>query len=181
MNPTIQRYFTDLESLDKQAQYEAYQHLIEVTRHEVDWAYEVWDELKGDLTNKDAHKRSRAAQFLSHLAISDPERRIIDDFPKVWTVTKDPKFVTARHSLQSIWRIALAGPERKELVMTHLVDRFKGCLDEKNYTLIRFDIQQNFRHLYDQLGDEELKHIALELIEIVEEAKYQKKYKTVWK
>ncbi|WP_368505360.1 hypothetical protein AB3N04_06860 [Alkalihalophilus sp. As8PL] len=181
MNPTIQRYFTDLESPDKQAQYEAYQHLIEATRHEVDWAYEVWDQLKEDLTNKDAHKRSRAAQFLSHLAISDPETRIIDDFPKVWAVTKDPKFVTARHSLQSIWRIALAGPEQKQLVMTHLVDRFKNCLDEKNYTLIRFDIQQNFRHLYDQMRDEELKQIALELIEIEEEAKYQKKYKSVWR
>jgi hypothetical protein len=181
MNPTIQRYFSDLESADKQAQYEAYQYLIEVTCTEVDWAYEVWDQLKDDLTDKDAHKRSRAAQFLSHLAISDPEKRLIDDFPKVWAVTKDPKFVTARHSLQSIWRIALAGPEQKELVMTHLVDRFKNCLDEKNYTLIRFDIQQNFRHLFDQLGDEEVKQLAMELIELEEEAKYQKKYKTVWK
>ncbi|MDV2686032.1 hypothetical protein RYX56_16815 [Alkalihalophilus lindianensis] len=181
MNPTIQRYFTDLESPDKQAQYEAYQHLIEATRTEVDWAYEVWDQLKEDLTNKDAHKRSRAAQFLSHLAISDLEKRIIDDFPKVWAVTKDPKFVTARHSLQSIWRIALAGAEQKQLVMTHLVDRFKNCLDEKNYTLIRFDIQQNFRHLFDQSGDEKLKQLAIELIELEEKAKYQKKYKTVWR
>ncbi|WP_349774455.1 hypothetical protein [Mesobacillus maritimus] len=44
-----------------------------VTKEPVNWAYEVWNQLVTELTDKDAHKRSRAAQFLSQLAISDPE------------------------------------------------------------------------------------------------------------
>ncbi len=61
------------------------------------------------------HRRSRGAQFLAGLAISDPEKRILTIFPTLWEVTKDPKFVTARHSLQAIWRVGLAGEEQKHL------------------------------------------------------------------
>lgn len=64
------------------------------------------------------------------------------------------KFVTARHSLQSIWKIGLAGNEQKELVVKSLADRFIHCVLEKNYTLIRFDIFQGLRNLYDEIKEE---------------------------
>ena len=80
------------------------------------------------LTDSDNHKRSRYAQFLSNLAKSDPEKRMLQDFPALWAVTKDKKFVTARHSLQSIWKVGLAGPEQKEMVINHLVDRLQELL-----------------------------------------------------
>lgn len=181
MDVEIQRYFDDLESKDKEAQYEAYNHIMEETEGKVDWAYEVWDQLIEDLTNRDIHKRSRAVQFLSSLAISDPEQRMIRDFSKIWEVTKDPKFVTARHSLQTIWKVGLAGEEQQELVLNHLSNRFKNCTDEKNYTLRRFDIIQGMRNLYDAVQDEEIKELALELIEMEEDNKYKKKYVTAWK
>jgi hypothetical protein len=72
----------------------------------VDWAYDVWDQLIKDLIHPNNHQRSRVAQFLCSLAKSDPEKRMLEDFPAVWAVTKDKKFVTARHSLQSIWKKA---------------------------------------------------------------------------
>lgn len=83
---------------------------------------------------------------------------MLRDFPKLWEVTKDEKFVTARHSLQSIWKVGLAGTAQKEMVMEYMVDRFQYCTDEKNYTLIRSDIIQNMRNLYDHLGDENIKN-----------------------
>lgn len=80
MDHTIKSYFEQLQSQDKGAQYEAYNQILAATKEKVDWAYEVWDELIKDLTDSDNHRRSRAVQFLSNLAISDPEKRIIDDF-----------------------------------------------------------------------------------------------------
>lgn len=102
MDRTIQTSFENLLSQDKDLQFEAYNHILASTKEEVDWAYDEWEQLKEDLTHSDNHRRSRAAQFLCGLAKSDPEKRMIKDFPLVWEVTKDKKFVSARHSLQSI-------------------------------------------------------------------------------
>ena len=165
MDSVTQSYFENLEAKDKDVQFEAFKNILAATKEEVDWAYEVWDELKEWLTDADNHRRSRAAQFLSGLAISDPEKRMLDDFSALWEVTKDPRFVTARHSLQSIWKVGLAGEEQKEMVMNHIVDRFQNGADEKHYTLIRFDMIQGLKNLYDELKDEEIKQTAMDLIE----------------
>ena len=181
MDAQVQRYFNDLESPDREVQYEAYKNLLSITKKEVDWAYDVWDELLLDLNNPDNHTRSRAAQFLSYLAISDPEKRMLNDFPALWEVTRDSKFVTARHSLQAIWRVGLAGDEQKELVINHFTDRFKNSIEEKNHTLIRYDIIQGLKNLFDETKKVDIKQKSLELIATEEDSKYQKKYATVWK
>lgn len=181
MDAQVQSYFEDLESNDKGIQYEAYQNLLTVTEKKGKWAYEVWDQLLQELTDRDHHKRSRAAQFLANLAVSDPEKRMLNDFPKLWEVTKDPKFVTARHSLQSIWKVGLAGDEQQKLIINNFTDRFINCVNEKNYTLIRYDIIQGLRHLYDEVERGEIKQKALDLIAREEESKYQKKYAALWR
>jgi hypothetical protein len=181
MDKTIQTYFDNLNATDKEVQYEAYNQMLSAVEEQVDWAYEVWDQLKIELTDKDNHKRSRAAQFLAHLAISDPEKRILMDFPAIWGLTYDKKFVTARHSLQSVWRICLAGSEQKEMVLKYLIDRFQNCTNEKNYTLIRFDIITGLRNLYNELQEDEIRQIAMDLINIEADNKYEKKYLGVWK
>lgn len=180
MNTTIQSYFHDLDSKDKEVQYEAYNKILAASNEKVDWAYDVWNQLMQELTDTDPHKRSRAAQFLSNLAKSDPEKRMLDDFQAVLDVTKDKKFVTARHSLQSIWKVGLAGPEQKSMVISSLADRYIHCHQEKNYTLIRFDIIQGLRSLYNEAMDEDIKNLALDLIHQEEDPKYQKKYAAVW-
>jgi hypothetical protein len=181
MEEQVQRYFDDLESPGREIQFEAYKNLLSVTKEEVDWAYEVWDKLLQDLNDRDNHTRSRAAQFLSYLAISDPEKRMLNDFPLLWEVTRDSKFVTARHSLQSIWRVGLAGDEQQALLMKHFIERFRTCIEEKNYTLIRYDIIQGLRNLYDETKKVDIKQISLDLIATEEDSKYQKKYATVWR
>ncbi|WP_042221849.1 hypothetical protein [Oceanobacillus manasiensis] len=180
MDSQMELAFEKSKSGDKEERYEAYQTILEATDQKVDWAYEVWDQLLEDLTHKDNHQRSRAAQYLANLAKSDPETRMMNDFPMLWVVTKDEKFVTARHSLQSIWKVGIAGTPQKEMVMEYLVDRFKGT-GEKNYTLIRNDILQNMRNLYDHYNEESIKQTALDLIETVDDKKYKKKYMGIWK
>lgn len=180
MDREVKEAFIISKSKNKQESYEAYLYIHQATEQQVDWAYEVWDDLLDGLTDRDNHQRSRAAQYLANLAKSDPEKRMLTDLPRLWEVTKDEKFVTARHSLQSFWKVGLGGAQQKEMVMTYMIDRFKTT-DEKNYTLIRFDILQNMKHLYDQLDDEDIKQTAMDLIEIIEEDKYKKKYKSIWK
>ncbi|MCX6048006.1 MAG: hypothetical protein NT075_23135, partial [Chloroflexi bacterium] len=97
------------------------------------------------------------------------------------TVTKDEKFVTARHSLQSLWKIGTAGKPQQQLVVEGLAGRFRDCRAEKNYTLIRYDIIQGLRKLYDEVKDEKIKATALALIETEEDIKYRKKYASLWK
>ena len=52
---------------------------------------------------------------------------------------------------------------------------------EKNCTLIRYDIIQGLKNLYNEVKDETIKEKALELIETEEDLKYRKKYASVWK
>ncbi|MGG3625360.1 hypothetical protein ABES25_17610 [Bacillus gobiensis] len=181
MDSITNSYFENLEAKDKSLQLEAFQNIMDATKGKVDWAYEVWDQLIEWLTDPDNHRRSRAAQFLAGLAISDPDKQMLRDFPALWEVTKDPKFVTARHSLQSIWKVGLAGPEQKEMVLNHIIERFKNGMNEKHYTLIRYDMIEGLKKLYDEINDEHIKEIAMTLIESEEDSKYRKKYLSAWK
>ena len=96
-------------------------------------------------------------------------------------VTKDERFVTARHCLQAIWKVGTAGKRQQQILLDGLESRFKECITEKNCTLIRYDIIQGLRNLYDETRDEIVREKALELIETEEDVKYRKKYAAVWR
>jgi hypothetical protein len=96
-------------------------------------------------------------------------------------VTKDKRFVTARHCLLSLWKIGMAGKQQKEMLLHGLTERFRNNMEEKNCTLIRFDIIQGLRKLYDQDNDEAIRQKALDLIETEADVKYRKKYAAVWR
>ncbi|MCX6047542.1 MAG: hypothetical protein NT075_20785 [Chloroflexi bacterium] len=175
---------TNLENLreqDGELRSQALSFMLAATDQPVDWAYRVWDETVATLRHKDNHQRAIAAQLLCNLAKSDPEQRILKDFAALLTVTKDEKFVTARHSLQSLWKIGVVGKPQQQLVVEGLAGRFRDCRAEKNYTLIRYDIIQGLRKLYDEVKDEKIKATALALIETEEDPKYRKKYASLWK
>jgi hypothetical protein len=166
---------------DRDAQNEAYYAVIEASYKPVTWAYELWDELLENLSHKDNHNRAIAAQLLCNLAKSDPEKRILRDFDSLLNVTRDERFVTARHCMQALWKVGLAGEEQQEKYLNGLSLRFAECISEKNCTLIRSDIQESLRNVYDVSKDESLKEKALALIESEEDAKYRKKYAAIWK
>ena len=181
MDSKIRKYLDNLRSEERDLQNQAFFYILEVTEKSVDWAYEVWDELVEDLSHKDNHRRAIAAQILCSLAKSDPENRMRKNFPALMAVTKDERFVTARHCLQSIWRVGASGKKMQKTVVDALADRFKNCAAEKNCTLIRYDIIEGLRKLYDEVKDEKVKEKALALIETEEDLKYRKKYASVWK
>jgi len=181
MDNSIRSHFDNLLSKDKQTQNQAYYALMDITEEPVDWAYVVWDDLVGWLSHKDNHLRSISSQLLSNLAKSDPENRMQKDFPALLAVSRDEKFVTARHCLQHIWKVGLAGESQRTMLMEGLEQRYHECVSEKNTTLIRFDIIQDMRNLYDVVSDDSIKEKALALIELEDDTKYRKKYAKVWK
>jgi len=181
MDQTVRAQLDNVRSEDGALQNEAYHFLMEVTEKPVDWAYEAWDELVDGLMHKDNHVRAISSQVLASLAKSDPKGRMFKDFEKLLNVTRDARFVTARHCLQSIWKVGLGGKNAQQLVVKGLEQRYHECVSEKNCTLIRFDIILDLRNLYDATTSSEIKEKALELIELETDLKYKKKYASVWK
>lgn len=181
MDSKIRKHVDNLRSEERELQNQAFFYILEATEKPVDWAYEVWDELVEGLHHKDNHVRAISAQCLCNLAKSDPENRMQRDFSALMAVTKDERFVTARHCLQAIWKVGAAGQEMQKTVVEAFEDRFRNCASEKNCTLIRYDIIVGLKNLYDQVKDERIKEKARELIETEEDLKYRKKYERVWK
>ena len=181
MNKTTRTDLDNLWSEDRELQNRAFLSTLKATDKPVDWAYEVWDELLANLTHKDNHNRAIAAQVLCNLAKSDPQGRMLKDFDALLAVTKDERFVTARHCMQSLWKVGAAGKKQQKLLVDGLEGRFRECISEKNCTLIRYDIIQSLRNLYDVIRDEKVKQRALEWIETEKDLKYRKKYAGLWK
>lgn len=181
MDAETRKHLDNLYSQDRDLQNQAYDFIMQATQQPVDWAYDVWDTAVKSLTAKDNHDRAIAAQLLCNLAKSDPDKRILKDFPALLNVTKDERFVTARHCLQALWKVGVAGTEQQQLWLNGLEGRYNECVSEKNCTLIRYDILQSMRNVYDANHNEAIREKALALIETETDAKYRKKYSTLWK
>jgi len=181
MDNITRTHLDNIRSEDKDLQNAAYDALIAATDTPVDWAYDVWEAMVADLKHKDNHVRAIAAQMLCNLAKSDPEKRMLKDFDALIAVTKDERFVTARHCLQALWRVGVAGPQQQQLLVDGLAARYKECITEKNSTLSRYDIIQSLRNVYDATKDERVKEKALALIDTEEGLKYRKKYAGLWR
>ena len=181
MNAAIRAHLDNVYSTDHILQNDAFQTLIDITDQPVDWAYEAWDELVEGLTHKDNHVRAICAQVLNNLAKSDPQERMLKTLPALINVTKDERFVTARHCMQSLWKVGAAGENQRKKLLQGLEVRFKECIKEKNGTLIRYDILECLRNVYDATGDEKVKTKALAWIQLEADEKYRKKYSILWK
>ncbi len=181
MKPAIQALFAARDSDDAGASHEALRQLFQIAEEPVDWAYEVWDSLLRDLSHEDHHKRSFSAQMLTRLAISDPDRRMLRDFPAMSAVMRDERFVTARHTLQSLWRVGLAGPDRAALVVEALETRFAECSSEKNGSLTRTDAVAALGRLAKANGGLGIEARVEALIASEPDEKARKKQKAAWR
>lgn len=181
MDKQIRTQLDNIRSPDHELQNKAFTGLLAVTDKPVDWAYDAWDELLADLRHKDNRVRAISAQVLSNLAKSDPKERMLKDFGALLAVTKDERFVTARHTMQSLWKVGVAGAKQQKKYMDGLSKRFAECSAEKNCTLIRYDILQSMRNVYDAVKDKKIRVKAQALIATEDDLKYQKKYMTLWR
>lgn len=181
MDKIIRAHLDNIRSEDGLLQNKAYFALMDATEKIVDWAYEAWDELVEGLTHKDNHVRAISSQILTHLAKSDPKGRIFKDFDKLLNVTKDERFVTARHCMQALWNVGVVSKKHQRMYVEGMSGQFKECIKEKNGHLIRYDILVSMRNVYNEIGDESIREKAQVLIESEKDLKNKKKYATVWK
>jgi len=181
MNKTTRTNLDNLWSEDRELQNKAFFHILAATGPPVAWAYDAWDEMVENLSHKDNHNKAIAAQVLCNLAKSDPKDRMLKDFAALLAVTKDERFVTARHCMQALWKVGAAGRKQQKILVDGLERRFKECITEKNCTLIRYDIIQSLRNVYDKVKDEKIREKAFELSATEKDLKYRKKYATLWR
>jgi hypothetical protein len=153
---------------------------MQASEEQVDWAYEIWDDLLAGLTSADNHDRAIAGQVLCNLAKCDPQARILRDFDALMKVTYDERFVTARHVNQNLYKIGAVSDAHKARLLDGWEARYFDADDEKNCTLIRHDILVGMRELYNLAPDEEIRTRARTLIDQEPDAKYRKKYAAVW-
>lgn len=179
-NDDIPANFEDLWGSDRDKQHAAYTDLLETTTEPVDWAGDVWDDVVGHLADDDNHNRSIAAQLLANLAVSVPDR-VLDDFDELTAVTRDDRFVTARHALQALWRIGTIGPDHREVLIDFLRTRFEDAADDKNTTLIRADIIEALARLHAAEPLASTATLAEDLIAAEPDEKYRAKYTRIWR
>ena len=171
---------SELWGADAERQGVAYQEMLTLTVEPVDWADSVITEVFLQLSNTNNRNRSIAAQLLCRLAKSDGSKHILRDFQKLFSVVKDERFVTARHALQSMWMVACVGDQYQKEVLDSLKEWYFECVSHKNCTLIRYDIIESLRKIYDDVMDERIRALAADLIDQEKDNKYQKKYRTIW-
>lgn len=181
MDSTIRARLDAVRSGDRDAENAAYSFLMQATEGPVEWAYDAWDELVAMLRHESNRVRAIASQVLCGLARSDPEQRIVGDLDALMEVTRDARFVTARHCLQSLWKVGAAGEAQRRAVVEGLSRRFAECAQEKNCTLIRHDIIHALRKMHDAAPDEAVRRAAHELMDTEPDPRYRKKYAGVWK
>ncbi|MEO8240794.1 MAG: hypothetical protein ABI832_00710 [bacterium] len=175
----VARALDDLESGDRLAQGEVYATLQAASLAAGDWGPLVWDRLVVLLGHKDNRVRAIAGQALCWLARSIPAELALRDLAAIFAVTRDEKFVTARHVLQALWQVGRP-PTLRAPVIDGLAARYRNCVDEKNATLLRYDILCGLRRLFDATGDLRAKDISMQMIPLEADLKYRKKYQTVW-
>ena len=64
MDEATRAAFAAVRAGDKDARTAGYHALLAATAEPVDWAYDEWDALRAELSHKDNHRRSIAAQVL---------------------------------------------------------------------------------------------------------------------
>jgi hypothetical protein len=180
MNKELQLHIENLHSADRNVQGASFQHLMKQTDQPVGWSSEARDSLLELLERGNNRGRSIAAQVLCNLAKSDPGSAV-EMLPKLIAATRDEKFVTARHSLLALRRVGIVNEDLARQVVDGLSRRFEECIDEKNCTLIRYDIACVMRQIYDHTGNEEISERVRMLIGTETDPKYRKKYLKEWK
>jgi hypothetical protein len=161
---------------DPEQRYAAFLALMDASNVPVAWADSVWDQLVVRCGHDSNHVRAMSTQLLCNLAKSDHEGRIVTALDTLFAVTYDPKFVTARHTIQALWKIGVPTSDQRNVLLVRLRDRFRNAEAERNTTLVRYDIIVGLRNLYDATGDQTVITEAGALVELEPDPKYRKKY-----
>lgn len=176
----VQLHIDNILSKRLEPRYDSYISLLDETKKKVAWAYRYWDILEELLIKGDNHQRSIAAQLLANLTKSDPDGRMLNTLPKLIEETKDNRFVSAHHTLQCLWNVGIGSTELEKRLLAGLKKRYEECENEKNASLIRFDIHVVLRKVYDHSKSHEIISVTNALIAEEKDSQHKRKFEKVW-
>lgn len=177
----VEHAINRLASGDRAVQGASYALLNDAVAGKVGWADAAWNKLRPLLCHKDNRVRSIAGQILCSLASSASHRLVERSLDELMTVTRDERFVTARHVLLALWKVGVGNTDLRRKLLDRLSERFRLSAGERNSTLVRYDIARTMRRLFDETGHEVVRSEAMALISTEEDVKYRKKFTTAWR
>jgi len=142
-----------LASGDRASHGEDYQVLMKSVEQSKGWADRAWQQIRPLLEHSDNRVRSIAGQALCGLAANASRKLVAQDTAAVIAVTRDERFVTARHVLLATWKLGLVDAKNRMRLLALLSERFEGSFKEKSGALVRTDIVAILRRLSDATGD----------------------------
>jgi len=178
--PDVRAALDRLASGDRGTQGDDYALLQQATAEPVRWADAAWPLIEPLLRNRDNRVRSIAGQTLSRMAPGASHDTVLGGLPSLIAVTRDERFVTARHVLGSLWQVGLANREVRAVLLDKLIERCRSAVDEKNAALVRHDIVCCLRRLFDETGDAQVKAGADELITQEPDERNARKMRAAW-
>ena len=181
MEPTLRHAYDKLSSNDDTIRFPAFKVILAATEDPVGWAAEVWDDLCARLEHENSSQRTIAAKVLCNLAKSDSGNRLRKVIDKLLHLTEEENLVVSRQTLQSIWKTAATGKAIQKKVVDHLVGLYDRSPGIRHGNLIRQDIIQSLRNLYDTTGETAIRETAHRLIEKEQDPRYRKKLASCWK
>lgn len=181
MKAEMRQAIDELGSRDDQVRFKALTAVLKATEEIVTWPEEIWDNLAARLEHENSYQRSIAAMVLCNLAKSDSSNRMRGVIGKLLPLTEDEKFITSRQTIQNVWKVAATGISHQKKIVDHLAGLFERCGEQRHGNLLRLDIIQSLRKLYDQRGGASVRYTALRLIGTEADAKDQKKLAAHWK
>jgi|SRR5688572_2857257 len=141
-----------------------YQVLMKSVEQSKGWADRAWQEIRPLLEHSDNRVRSIAGQALCGLAANASRKLVTLDAASVIAVTRDERFVTARHVLLATWKLGLVDAKNRIRLLASLSARFEDSFKEKSGKLVRTDIVAVLRRLFDATGDAAVQAAAEMLI-----------------
>ncbi|MFC6463963.1 hypothetical protein ACFP65_02965 [Marinilactibacillus sp. GCM10026970] len=149
----------------KECQLTAFILLLEKSEDQVDWSYEVWETLLSSLKSSNLYEKIGASQLLCYLSISDPERRILHSFQDIWKCTYVPNQELAESVLRATWRIGLAGPDQRAILLQAYEKRFMTLCESEDKVdqSTCWTILENLEILNEQLPDRSTSILIIQL------------------
>ncbi len=141
MNKNVEILIEEVKSKNNRIRKNALDNLLNLTREEIEWVYDIWDIFLEKLNSDNSYQRSIGVFLLSNLAKSDYEHRFVEVVDRYLALMEDEKFITSRQTIQNAWKVAIAYDELREKIVNYLLNMFsKNKFLIINANLIRKDI-----------------------------------------
>lgn len=174
MTEEVMKLVGQLDSPDRKVACEALFALLAVAEKPVEWFDEFEVMLNRRLVDSMFHRKSQGILLGCELAKSAGPAAIDRYLPALLGVLRGDGFIAKRQCAQNIWKVAVASPGRAGDIRASLAELYRTCTAQEHPNLLRLDVMNSLAALHAMSGDEAVRTLALELVELETEPKSRK-------